>query len=646
MAGCMHTDPADRAGRAGLLQRGPVAQPPPLRTATPAKPAGIMDSRSYYVPLLAAACSMLVACGSSATNVVGPTLDRCQVSVSSNTTSFQAAGGKGTLGISTTRECSWTVSADVSWVEIPAPTTGQGEAKVDFSVRENPASASRRGGISVSGERIEVAQEGTPCRFELSHFDHAVEAAGGSSSVQVQTIDGCSWAAESNAGWVRVLEGSTGSGSGAVWFEVARNDGPERAGTISIAENTFSVVQRGAGAACTYTMSPLAGSFGPAGGELTVSVAAPPGCAWTTTSNAGWITVLNGQSGTGNGTVRFRVAANTGAARTATLLIAGQTFVLSQQAASAPCTYSIDPTSGSVGSGGGELTIQVSTQPGCGWSASSNVGWVGIIEGATGSSSGAVRLAVTANTGTARTGTVTMAGQTFTLSQDAASPSCTYSIDPASGSVGAEGGEVTVQVSTQPGCGWSASSNVGWVSIIEGVTGSGSGAARLAVTANTGTARTGTVTIAGQTFTLSQAAAELSCSYSINPTGRSTGRNGGENTVNVRAPAGCAWTATSNAAWITILQGAGTGDGTVVYRADQNPGDSRTGTITIAGQVFILTQQGNQIEFGRSGFPYDGVVVAGVQAVVAPAATRSEAGRYRWSVIEGSDGPSCQVILP
>jgi hypothetical protein len=62
----------------------------------------------------------------------------------------------------------------------------------------------------------------------------------------------------------------------------------------------------------------------------------------------------------------------------------------------------------------------------------------------------------------------------------------------------------------------------------------------------------------------------------------------------VTAGASCAWTATSNSGFITILSGAtGTGNGTVSYSVAANPSTSpRTGTVTIAGQTFTVTQAG------------------------------------------------------
>jgi hypothetical protein len=61
-------------------------------------------------------------------------------------------------------------------------------------------------------------------------------------------------------------------------------------------------------------------------------VDAPAGCAWTALSDAAWLTVTAGPSGTGPGTVAFALAAHTGPApRTATLTIGGQPLGLTQQ---------------------------------------------------------------------------------------------------------------------------------------------------------------------------------------------------------------------------------------------------------------------------------------------------------------------------
>jgi hypothetical protein len=54
----------------------------------------------------------------------------------------------------------------------------------------------------------------------------------------------------------------------------------------------------------------------------------------------------------------------------------------------------------------------------------------------------------------------------------------------------------------------------------------------------------------------------------------------------------CAWTAVSNAAFLTVTQGAsGVGDGIVQFSVAANTGPLRTATLTITGTVITITQQ-------------------------------------------------------
>lgn len=67
-----------------------------------------------------------------------------------------------------------------------------------------------------------------------------------------------------------------------------------------------------------------------------------------------------------------------------------------------------------------------------------------------------------------------------------------------------------------------------------------------------------------------------------------------DGSIGVLSHGGCAgaWTATSNAAWLTVTSGSsGSGNGTVGYHVTANTtGESRTGVITIGDANFILTQ--------------------------------------------------------
>jgi hypothetical protein len=84
-------------------------------------------------------------------------------------------------------------------------------------------------------------------------------------------------------------------------------------------------------ATCSYSLNLTFQSFPAIAGSGSVTVSTQGGCNWTAASNApSWLSVTSGANGTGNGTVQFSVAANTGGIRDATLTIAGQTFTVYQ----------------------------------------------------------------------------------------------------------------------------------------------------------------------------------------------------------------------------------------------------------------------------------------------------------------------------
>jgi len=82
---------------------------------------------------------------------------------------------------------------------------------------------------------------------------------------------------------------------------------------------------------CQYCLSPFDKSFIFEEGNGSVTVTAPPGCAWTAASNHDFISITSGGSGSGNGVVSFTLEPNPGPSRrVGSIAIAGQTFTLFQ----------------------------------------------------------------------------------------------------------------------------------------------------------------------------------------------------------------------------------------------------------------------------------------------------------------------------
>lgn len=156
---------------------------------------------------------------------------------------------------------------------------------------------------------------------------------------------------------------------------------------------------------------------------------------------------------------------------------------------------------------GGSGSVDVTAPAGCNWSTVSNATWIEITSSGAGSGNDTVTYLVRENfTGIPRIGTLTVAGHTLTVTQDSeASLNCTYSISPKSGSFTATGGTGTINVATEARCLWQAASNNSWITIETGGLGTGSGTVTYRVAINAGPGgRSGTITVAGKTFTVKQ----------------------------------------------------------------------------------------------------------------------------------------------
>lgn len=363
--------------------------------------------------------------------------------------------------------------------------------------------------------------EAPDCLYSVTHATPFIPgpwwflAAGGVASVNVSATPGCTWSASSNAGWV-TTSSNVFIGSGSTTYAVAPNTTTQsRTGTLTVAGQPFTVVQTGT---CGISVSPNQATFPAAGGTGSVSLWAPFGCTWATDSNDGWMAITSiGGSVNFGWTINYSVGPNPSSQpRRGTLAIADQNVTVTQ--AGQPCTYSITPASTTVRSQAQTSSVRVRAPDGCGWSATSHASWITFPSGAASGASGSgmqtsgsgdetVLYSVAANTAaSSRTGTLTVAGQAFTVTQEGA---CTHTLSASSASYGPASATGAVEVTPNGPCffPWTATSNAGWVHITSGNQGSGYGVVSYWVDPNTsGTnySRTGTLTIAGQPFTVLQ----------------------------------------------------------------------------------------------------------------------------------------------
>src|SRR4029079_6339431 len=116
----------------------------------------------------------------------------------------------------------------------------------------------------------------------------------------------------------------------------------------------------------------------------------------------------------------YSVPANPGSKRSAVISVNDQSFNLSQEAA--PCTYTAVADQTRFAAQGGSSAVAISTAAECPWTAATTASFLTITGPAGGSGPARVGFTVAANSGDGRSGTMTIAGQAITVSQDASPP--------------------------------------------------------------------------------------------------------------------------------------------------------------------------------------------------------------------------------
>jgi hypothetical protein len=247
-----------------------------------------------------------------------------------------AAGQTGN-SVSVTANASWfawTATSNASWLTITAGASTTGSGTVTYNVAANPSISGRTGTLTIGGQTLTVTQSGLAGSVSLSPSTDTAVGAGVTGRTVAVTSNAAdfAWTATSNASWLTITAGAATTGSGTVTYNVAANATSinSRTGTLTIGGQTLTVTQ--SGVTGSVTLAPVSYAA-PVSGAVGRSIAVTSNAtdfAWTATSNASWLTITGGASGTGNGTVLYTVAANAGSERVGTLTIGGRTFSVSQ----------------------------------------------------------------------------------------------------------------------------------------------------------------------------------------------------------------------------------------------------------------------------------------------------------------------------
>lgn len=362
--------------------------------------------------------------------------DSCGVALSSSSATAPASGALQSVGLTASgQSCSWMAASNQPWLWPTQGSGNPGSATLGYVVHPNPTTSPRTAVLTVDGQTLTVTQAAGACAATLSNDQASAPSFGSMESVGVTTsTTGCDWTATSNQSWL-TPQAAGGTGSATLLYAVQPNPMTvARFGTLTVAGRTLIVRQAAATAppaTCGLTIWPTSTAFVSASttwGQANV-IASSESCAWAASSNASWL-VPQTTNHTGSRFITYQVQANPATSpRTGTITIGDQILTVHQpgQAATSPppppppppCTLTLSPSSTTlpVASATRGWAGVVTSSPSCVWTATSNAAW---LTPETTNHTGSLLLAyqVQANpTASPRTGTITIGGQTLTVTQ-------------------------------------------------------------------------------------------------------------------------------------------------------------------------------------------------------------------------------------
>jgi hypothetical protein len=294
---------------------------------------------------------------------------------------------------------------------------------------------------------------------------------------------------------------------------------------------------------------------------------------------------------------------------------------------SSVCAFEVAPATAEISEQGGTAALSVTTTAGCSWTASADREWITLTSGRTGSGSGSVSYAIAANSSTeSRTAIVTVEQMRHTIVQRGAAPptpSCRYELAPGQAVFGKDAADSTFAVNATPGCAWSAASGAPWLMVNAG-SGSGNGAVSFSVARNSAIdARRAIIVVADQQFAVEQAGDSGLCDYVVAPVELRPCMAAGALVAEIATQAGCPWTVTAAAPWLSVVSGSsGQGGGVIRIAFPDNYDAPREGIVQVrwptptAGQNIRVMQAGCRYGVSQTAFTFTAAAADGAFEVL------------------------------
>lgn len=296
-------------------------------------------------------------------------------------------------------------------------------------------------------------------------------------------------------------------------------------------------------------------------------------------------------------TIQLNLSTATASAGTKTISITnpdGQTATGVNILTVGDCAYAVTPGNTLFSASGGTGTISVVTAGTCGWTAISNSSFIAINSGAVSSGTGSVSFTVASTTGASRAGTLTVAGQTITISQNFGS-GCAYTLTPTTRNFPANGGSGSFSVAAASECEWTPVVSDSFIKVLFASGTQGNGSINFTAAANEHPIpRTGTISVGGQAFTVTQDAAPFELSVDDGGFESAAGVSTGGTSFRVNRLTPMFYPATINAVSIYFPDNASVrvGDQYSVVVASNADGDANIDGVTFQTTAAQVQQVG------------------------------------------------------
>ena len=230
-----------------------------------------------------------------------------------------------------TRNIEWTAEPLVDWI-VASPASGKGTAEVTLTIGKNPETSDRQGIVMIAGVPVTIVQRRSGISVPYDPIFAAYD--GETLYVPIEADDeDTHWIVEDYPDtWLYAID-EEGYGSTDMELDVTEmGQGvslQSRIGAVTVSGQKFYVYQRDF--ALSVSPKSITARSNMPGGTITVETEDVTDDYWEAIADSDWITIADGQSGTGNGTVTYTLAENVGSEpRVGRIIVAGEVCTITQ----------------------------------------------------------------------------------------------------------------------------------------------------------------------------------------------------------------------------------------------------------------------------------------------------------------------------